>query len=42
MAIFFFLGDILEMGALISVRIQNISDFERYMAQLRWYYYDFK
>jgi hypothetical protein len=35
-------GHILEIGALISVRVQDVSDFERYLAQLKWYYYDLR
>ncbi|CRK94281.1 CLUMA_CG007796, isoform A [Clunio marinus] len=34
--------DILEIGAEFSVAIQNIQSFERYISQLKCYYYDYK
>lgn len=35
-------GDILEIGALYSVRVQNIPAFERYISQLAPYYRDYR
>jgi 26S proteasome regulatory subunit N12 len=35
-----FTGEILEMGAYHSVRVKDISSFERYIAQLHPYYHD--
>jgi hypothetical protein len=35
-------GDVLEMGALFSVSAKDIPAFERYMAQLKSYYLDFR
>ncbi len=37
-----FSGDVLEMGALFSVSAKDIPAFERYMAQLKSYYLDFR
>jgi 26S proteasome regulatory subunit N12 len=34
--------DVLEIGAEYSVAIKNIQSFERYMSQLKCYYYDYK
>lgn len=34
--------DILEIGAEYSVAIKNIQSFERYVSQLKCYYYDYK
>ena len=39
---FLFLGDILEIGAQWSIATKNIMSFERYMAQLKCYYLDYK
>ncbi len=36
------LGETLELGALWSVRVQDIPSFERYMAQLKTYYHDYR
>ena len=36
-----FLGEILENAAFFSVRIQDIPSFERFLAQLKTYYYDY-
>ena len=36
------IGDVLEMGALFSVSAKDIPAFERYMAQLKSYYLDFR
>jgi 26S proteasome regulatory subunit N12 len=34
--------DVLEIGAEYSVAIKNIQSFERYVSQLKCYYYDYK
>src|SRR5947208_2446966 len=34
--------DVLEIGALYSIETKNIPSFERYMAQLKCYYFDDK
>lgn len=34
--------DVLEIGAEYSVAIENIQSFERYISQLKCYYYDYK
>ena len=34
--------DVLEIGAEYSVAIKNIQSFERYMSQLKCYYFDYK
>jgi 26S proteasome regulatory subunit N12 len=34
--------DVLEIGAEYSVAIKNIESFERYISQLKCYYYDYK
>lgn len=34
--------DILEIGAEFSVATKNISSFERYISQLKCYYFDYK
>ena len=36
------LGDVLEIGALWSILKKDIPSFERYMAQLKCYYFDYK
>lgn len=33
--------DILEIGAMYSIAIKDIPSFERYMAQLKTYYFDY-
>lgn len=33
--------DILEIGALYSIEVKDIPAFERYMAQLKCYYFDY-
>ncbi|PWA32500.1 hypothetical protein CCH79_00019404 [Gambusia affinis] len=35
-------GDVLEIGALWSILKKDIPSFERYMAQLKCYYFDYK
>ena len=35
------IGEILEYGAVLSVQAKDISSFERYIAQVKTYYYDF-
>ena len=35
-------GDILEIGAQWSIARKDIDAFERYMAQLKTYYLDYK
>ena len=35
-------GDILEIGAQWSILKKDIPSFERYMAQLKCYYFDYK
>ena len=35
-------GDILEIGAQWSILRKDIPSFERYMAQLKCYYFDYK
>ncbi len=37
-----FVGDVLEIGALWSILKKDIPSFERYMAQLKCYYFDYK
>lgn len=34
--------DILEIGAFFSIEKRNIPSFERYMAQLKCYYFDYR
>lgn len=34
--------DILEIGAFFSIETKNIPAFERYMAQLKCYYFDYR
>jgi len=34
--------DVLEVGALWSIATQNTESFERYIAQLKSYYFDYK
>ncbi|KAL6436530.1 hypothetical protein ACFW04_004776 [Cataglyphis niger] len=36
------IGDILEIGAQWSIAAEDIPSFERYMAQLKCYYFDYK
>lgn len=38
----FCLGDILELGAQWSIAVKDIPAFERYMAQLKCYYFDYQ
>ena len=38
----FITGDILEVGAQWAIAKQDIPAFERYMAQLKCYYMDYK
>jgi len=33
--------EILEFGALLSIRLKDLAAFERYVAQVKTYYYDF-
>ena len=33
--------DILEIGAFYSLETQNLASFDRYMAQLKCYYFDY-
>ena len=35
-------GEILEIGAYYSIRVKDIPAFERYLAQLKVYYQDYK
>jgi hypothetical protein len=35
-------GDILEIGAQFSIAVKDIPSFERYMAQLKCYYLDYR
>ena len=42
MIIFFSTGDVLEIGVQWSVLMKDIPSFERYMAQLKCYYYDYR
>ena len=35
------LGDVLEMGALLSIRVEDVEAFERYIAQLKAFYREF-
>ena len=35
-------GDVLEIGVQWSVLVKDIPSFERYMAQLKCYYYDYR
>ncbi|RUP46778.1 COP9 signalosome, partial [Jimgerdemannia flammicorona] len=37
----FFAGDVLEIGAFWSLRVKDITSFERYTAQLNTYYHDY-
>jgi 26S proteasome regulatory subunit N12 len=37
-----FTGDILEIGAQWSIAVKDIPSFERYMAQLKCYYLDYR
>ena len=37
-----FTGDILEVGAQWSIAKKDIDAFERYMAQLKCYYLDYR
>jgi hypothetical protein len=37
-----FAGDILEIGAQWSIAVKDIPSFERYMAQLKCYYLDYR
>lgn len=37
-----FKGDVLEIGAQLAIATNNITAFERYMTQLKSFYYDFK
>lgn len=39
---FIFIGDILEVGVQCSIAMRDIPAFERYMAQLKCYYLDYK
>lgn len=39
---FIFIGDILEIGAQYSIATEDIPSFERYMSQLKCYYFDYK
>lgn len=34
--------DVLEIGAFFSIETKNIPAFERYMAQLKCYYFDYR
>lgn len=34
--------DILEIGVEYSIATKNIPAFERYILQLKWFYYDYK
>ena len=34
--------DVLEIGALYSIKVKDIPSFERYLAQLKCYYFDYK
>lgn len=34
--------DVLEIGAFFSIETQRIDSFERYLAQLKVYYFDYK
>ena len=36
------LGDVLELGAQWSVAVGEFEAFERYMAQLKMYYFDMR
>ena len=36
------IGDVLEIGVQWSVLVKDIPSFERYMAQLKCYYYDYR
>jgi len=40
--IVFSAGDILEIGAQWSIAVKDIPSFERYMAQLKCYYLDYR
>ena len=35
-------GDVLELGAQWSIAVNEWDSFERYMAQLKVYYFDFQ
>jgi 26S proteasome regulatory subunit N12 len=37
-----FAGAILEIGAQFSIAVKDIPSFERYMAQLKCYYLDYR
>jgi len=37
-----FIGDILEVGVQCSIAMHDIPSFERYMAQLKCYYLDYR
>lgn len=37
-----FTGDILEVGVQCSIAMHDIPSFERYMAQLKCYYLDYR
>lgn len=37
-----FAGDILEVGVQCSIAMHDIPSFERYMAQLKCYYLDYR
>lgn len=39
---FIFIGDILEVGVQCSIAMHDIPSFERYMAQLKCYYLDYR
>ena len=36
------LGDVLEIGVQYALKTQDMATFERYMAQLNTYYYDYR
>jgi len=40
--VLFSAGDILEIGAQWSIAVKDIPSFERYMAQLKCYYLDYR
>jgi hypothetical protein len=35
-------GEVLELGALWSIEVQELESFERYIAQLKVYYFDYR
>lgn len=39
---YYFIGDVLEIGVQWSVEKNDIASFERYMAQLKPYYLDYR